>query len=264
MHHRTARVTPMAEGVRDERSLTIVIPCFNEEASIESTVRSLAIGTRHLVDAGRLDWIQIVAVDDGSTDRTAARLAELADTETDFTWIGHGSNRGLGAALRSGIDAADGDLLFYTDADLPVQPSVIGTALALFDADERTGAVAAYRLGRRGEGRHRVVYSVLYNALIRVTLGLRVNDVNFAAKLMKASAVGELDLSSEGSFIDAEILAGLSAAGYSIAQFGASYHPRQHGVSTAASQRVIYATLIEMLTLSRRVRPPRQRRRAIR
>ena len=109
--------------------------------------------------------------------------------------------------------------------------------------------VAAYRHSRTGEGVIRLLYSYIYNWLIRVSLGLRVRDVNFAFKLCRRRIFDHVRLSSEGSFIDAELLARADRLGYRIIQFGVDYFPRTHGISTLSSLAVIRKMIREMVRL---------------
>lgn len=90
---------------------SVVIPCFNEEGSIESTVLEIE---RELADAPPHE---LIVVNDCSTDGTADILQKLSKTRPDFKVIRHNWNRGYGAALKSGIRAASGELIAITDAD---------------------------------------------------------------------------------------------------------------------------------------------------
>jgi glycosyltransferase involved in cell wall biosynthesis len=94
----------------------------------------------------------------------------------------------LGPALRTGFSSALAPWIFYTDADLPVDPRIARAALRaadLHDAD----IVACYRLDRTMEGLRRTVLSAGYNTAVRMVTGLVVRDVNFAAKLVRRSVI---------------------------------------------------------------------------
>ena len=143
-------------------------------------------------------------------------------------------------------------MVFYTDADLPVDLRVVDDSLEL--VRRGADAVSAYRLRRDGEGPRRFVYSFAYNGLCRVVLGLRIRDVNFAAKLLHADQLREIDLRSEGSFIDAELLSRLQRSGAHVAQLPAEYRPRSKGVSTLSSRAVILSMLREMWSLRSSIR----------
>jgi len=90
---------------------SIIIPCYNEESSVEDTIR-------HIVDSvGSESQYEIVAVNDGSTDLTAQRLTALAESNPALQVIHHNKNRGYGAALKTGIQYSIADLIVITDAD---------------------------------------------------------------------------------------------------------------------------------------------------
>ena len=241
-----------------DRSLAVVMPALNEEDGIEIAVgEALRCGER-LIAAGSLDRAEVVIVDDGSTDRTPELLAHLASVHPNLVVVRHQTNRGLGAAVRSGLRAASANFVFYTDSDLPVDLAVVDQALDVLDARPEVAAVSCYRTSRDDEGPRRFVYSLIYNGLVRTVLGLRVRDVNFAAKLLRAEALDGMDLRSEGSFIDAELLARLGRRGHEIAQFPAEYHARSKGVSTLSSMSVIRTIMEEFWTLAPQIRRERR------
>lgn len=243
-----------------DRSLTVLYPALNEEHGIERAVRAAWDCGDRLCSDGRLDRFHVVVVDDGSTDGTPEVLSRLCSMRPELAVVQHEVNRGLGAAIRSGLEAVDTDLVFYTDSDLPVELTAVDEALALMDSHGELDAVSLYRLDRGGEGPRRYVYSFVYNALVRVVLGTRVRDVNFAAKLIRTEALDGVRLLSDGSFIDAELMARLQRRGHRIGQLPAVYHPRSRGVSTLSSFRVIRTILREMVDLTPGIRRERRAR----
>src|SRR6478672_11359632 len=99
---------------RTDVGISAVLPAYNEEAIIERTVRHVAG-----VLAGLTERYEVVVVNDGSRDATATVLAALAEQQPDLPLrvITHAANRGYGAALASGFDAAREELIFLTDGD---------------------------------------------------------------------------------------------------------------------------------------------------
>jgi glycosyltransferase involved in cell wall biosynthesis len=194
-------------------------------------------GDRLIAD-GEVVTYEILIVDDASTDATGPILDRLGRELPNLRVLHHATNRKLGGSLKTGFAAATGDLVLYTDADLPfdlVEVSKAVRLLRIYEAD----IVSAYRHDRTGEGPRRLVYSYAYNHLVRLALGLRIRDVNFAFKLLRREVLEKVRLRSEGSFIDVELLARAEADGFSVIQFGVDYFPRTRGVSTLSSWPVI-------------------------
>ncbi|MCB9373359.1 MAG: glycosyltransferase family 2 protein [Microthrixaceae bacterium] len=233
---------------------------WNEAAGARRAVDALLDAAGDLVAGGRLAGVELVAVDDGSTDATADVLARAAADRPELRVVAHARNRGLGAAVRTGLAASTGDLVLYTDADLPADPAALATALGEW---ERTGAalVAAYRTDRRRESRRRRAYSSAWNGLTRLLLGLRVRDVNFAFKLLDGPTARSLALTTEGAFVDAELVARVQRGGGSIVQFGTPYRPRETGDSSLSSPTVIADMVRELWRLRPELRAAARGRR---
>src|SRR5260221_10642496 len=134
------------------------------------------------------------------------------------------------------------------DADLPFDPDVLNRAVR---AMYLTGAdvVSGYRLDRKIEGLRRTIYSYCYNALIGVLFGWPHRDINFSFKLIRREVLQAIDLKSEGSLIDAELIVKAKNNGFSIQQIGLDYFPRTRGVSHLSSPAVIFKILRELVKL---------------
>jgi glycosyltransferase involved in cell wall biosynthesis len=221
---------------------------YNEEAYARRAVSA----ARAVLTAELPDW-EIVIVDDASTDGTPALVDALAREDPRVRVVRNAVNRRLGGALRAGYAAATRDLIFYTDADLPVDLHQLPRAVRLLEYQE-ADIVAGYRFDRTSEGLVRALYTFCYNHLIRTLFGLRVRDVNFAFKLFRRSVLEKFTLTSEGSFIDAEFLLRARKAGCVIIQIGLDYFPRTRGTSTLASIPVIFAILRDMVARWRELR----------
>ena len=100
----------------------------------------------------------------------------------------------------------------------------------------------------------RALLARAYNLVLRVFFGLRVRDVNFAFKLVRRSLLERIALTSEGSFIDAELLLRARRAGARVIQMGLDYFPRTRGASTLSSPRVVLGILREMARSWRELR----------
>ena len=221
-------------------SVTVVYPMFNEEAYVERAVAA----ARAVLERASMDF-EIIVVDDASTDGTAAIAERLAREDPRVRLLRNPMNLKLGGALRAGYAAATKDLVFYTDADLPIDLEELPRAVRLLEY-QQADVVAAYRHDRTSEGWLRTVYTFTYNLMIRTLFGLKVRDVNFAFKLFRRSVLARFPLKSQGSFIDAEFLLRAKKHGCPIIQIGLDYFPRTRGLSTLASFGVIATMLGEM------------------
>ncbi|HEV7501143.1 MAG TPA: glycosyltransferase family 2 protein [Vicinamibacteria bacterium] len=229
-------------------SVSVVFPMYNEEAYVARAVAA----AREVLEAHFAEW-EIVIVDDASTDETAALADALATADPRVRVLHHQVNRRLGGTLRAGYAAATKDLVFYTDADLPIDLRELPRAVRLLEY-QQADVVAAYRFDRTSEGAVRALYTLCYNHLVRTVFGLRVRDVNFAFKLFRRSVLQKFTLTSEGSFIDAEFLLRARKAGCPIIQIGLDYFPRTRGTSTLASIGVILDILRDMAVRWRELR----------
>ncbi|HEX2850359.1 MAG TPA: glycosyltransferase family 2 protein [Acidimicrobiales bacterium] len=226
--------------------LSFVIPMWNEEAYARAAYDAVRHAAEHLIDAGDItDW-ELVVVDDASTDATPQILDEIAAGDPHVDVVHHPVNRTLGGSVKSGLSKASGDVVLYVDADLPCDLFETARAFRVmrsYDAD----IVAGYRHHRTGEGPRRAVYSFAYNTIVQRAFGLRmIRDVNFAYKLIRRRVLDRIEIHSEGSFIDAEILIRANDAGFRIVQIALDYFPRTRGVSTLSSLAVIGRITREM------------------
>lgn len=234
------------------RGMTILFPVWNEESGIHRAIAAARETCETLLAEDEIDDYEILIVDDASTDATGAIADEMARRDPRIRVIHHPENRKLGGALKSGFSEARQELVLYSDADLPFDMAETRKACRLMRI-YRSDIVAAYRHSRTGEGFVRAFYSHVYNWLIRIALGLRIRDVNFAFKLCRRRIFEQVRLESEGSFIDAELLARADRLGYRVIQFGVDYFPRTHGISTLSSVGVIRKIIREMFRLTPKI-----------
>jgi glycosyltransferase involved in cell wall biosynthesis len=233
--------------------LTIFYPMWNEQEYAE---RAVAFGKRaceKLLASGDIADYELIIVDDASTDRTPEIADALAVSDSRIKVIHHPHNRKLGGSMKTGFAAATGDLVLYTDADLPFDMSELSRAVRLmreYDAD----LVSAYRFDRTGEGSLRAIYTFAYNVLVKMLFGVRIRDINFAFKLCRQRIFDHIELRSEGSFVDAELVIRAQRLGFEILQFGVDYFPRTRGESTLSQPSVIVKILKEMRMLRKDLR----------
>lgn len=228
--------------------LSIFFPMWNEQEYIGRALAAGASVCNELIEAGEIVDYELIVVDDASTDDTPEIADRMAAADHRVRVVHHPVNRKLGGSIKTGFAAATGDLVLYTDADLPFDFDELHKAIRIMRLYE-SDIVSAYRHDRTEEGSSRAIYTFFYNLLIRLMFGVKMRDINFAFKLCKRRIFDNIDLRSEGSFIDAELVIRAKKLGYTVTQFGVDYFPRTRGVSTLSSPAIIIKILREMREL---------------
>jgi glycosyltransferase involved in cell wall biosynthesis len=185
------------------------------------------------------DTFEIVAVNDGSRDRTRAIADELTAANPGVVRaVHHPTNLGYGAALRSGFGAARYELVAFTDGDRQFRVEDIGRLTQRLAGADAPDVVVGYRI-RRADPLVRTVYARAYRLANRLLFGLQVTDVDCACKLFRREALDGIRVESEGAFFSAELLIKLRAAGRSVVEVGVPHYPRLAGSPTGAKPSVI-------------------------
>lgn len=247
----------MTSPAPDGEVLSIFFPMWNEEHYVERAVGAARRVCEQMVADGSIADYELLIVDDASTDRTPELADKLAAEDPHVRVIHHERNRKLGGSMKTGFANARGDLILYSDADLPFDMEEVPRAVRLLREYE-VDMVSAYRFDRTGEGYLRAVYTFFYNLMIRWMFRVKARDINFAFKLCRRRIFERVELKSEGSFIDAELFIRTTRLGYDILQMGVDYFPRTRGESTLASPGIIVTIMREMLALRgelQRLRP---------
>ncbi len=228
--------------------LSLVFPAFDEARNLGPLLdRALAIGQR------LAQRFEIIVVDDGSRDGTAALLAARAAEHEQIRLIRHPDNRGYGAALRAGLREAQGELVFFSDADLQFD---LGELALLVTHARDFDIVAGFRAPRRDPWGRRLL-AACWGLGVRALFGLPVRDIDCAFKLFRRPVLQELPIQSLSAFVNTEILVRARSAGFRIHQVPVSHHPRRHGRQSGANPRVIVRAVRELVSLYAELRRPR-------
>lgn len=218
--------------------LSVVVPCFNEEGNVARVVRQAARVGRRLASE-----LEIVVVDDGSTDDTGRVLAALQTTVRELVVVSHPINRGYGAAVRTGLERTTLDYVFLTDGDGQFDLEELPPAVALLGEYD---LVAGYRT-ERSDGWWRFVWGRAWTGAVNHAFGLRIRDANCAFKLIPQSLLRASHLRSEGAMISAELLLEAKRFELRVAEYAVSHYPRRAGRQTGASLRVMMVALVELV-----------------
>ena len=222
--------------------VSIVLPCHDEEANVAAAVRMAC-------RAGRMNAhaYEVIVVDDGSRDATNAVATRLAAGDPHVHVVAHPRNRGYGAALRTGIAAAVQPWVLLTDADLQFDLVDLAGFVPLADDHD---LIAGYRR-QRNDPRRRRLAAAAWNRLVSRSLGLHVRDVDCAFKLVRRELLEELELTSSGAAISAELLARSRAEGARICERGVRHLPRNAGRQSGLRPGVVVRASAELLRLRR-------------
>jgi len=235
-------------------SISLFYPAWNEEDYVERAVaRAMEVLPR------LTDDFEILIINDASTDRTLEISQALAAKNSRIRVISHPVNLKLGGAIRTGLASSTKDIVVYSDIDLPFDLNEVVRALHLMSYLE-ADMICAFRFDRTSEGAKRIAYSFVYNLLIRNLFDIHIKDVNFSFKVIHRRVLEAIELKSEGSFIDAEMVVKAIRRGFRVFQMGVDYFPRTRGTSTLASPSVIAKMLKELVILYPETkRPPSPR-----
>jgi dolichol-phosphate mannosyltransferase len=199
--------------------LSVIIPCYNESETIAEILTRVKA-----VDLGAMEK-EIIVVDDYSTDGTRELLHQLA-TDENVRVLCHEQNRGKGAAMRSGIQAAGGDIILVQDADLEYDPADYSALLAPFS----DGAEVVYgsRLRHRNKiaGVHFLLGGLTLSLVTNLLYGTRITDEPTGYKVFKTDVIRSLNLVYDGFEFCPEVTAKLCRRGYRIHEVPISYQPR--------------------------------------
>jgi glycosyltransferase involved in cell wall biosynthesis len=221
--------------------LSVVIPCYNEKATVEALIQA--------VRRAPVDDIEIIVVDDCSTDGTRDVLQGKAAALVDRV-IFHDTNRGKGAALRTGFAATTGDVILVQDADLEYDPVEYPILLAPIINGKADAVFGSRFMGGRP---HRVVYfwhmvgNKLLTLLSNMLTNLNMTDMESCYKAFKAPLLKGLQLREDRFGFEPEITARLARAGARIYEVGISYSGRTYAegkkIKWKDGFRAIYAIL---------------------
>jgi glycosyltransferase involved in cell wall biosynthesis len=228
--------------------LSFFFPAHNEEANLEALVAEALEALPAL--AARFE---IIAVDDGSRDRTPAIADELEKRHKGlFRVVHHPVNLGYGAALRSGFRAARYELIAFIDGDRQFKVADVGRLTERLAAADSPDVVVGYRL-KRADPPIRRWYARIYRLANRIFFGVRVRDIDCACKLFRRGSLEGIRVASGGAFFTAELLIKLRSARRRVVEVGVPHYPRTAGSPTGARPSVVFRAMRDFWSLRLRL-----------
>lgn len=239
------RPAPATKGssqdiVRLPGSLSLVLPAHNEEQNIQYVVEQAIDVLPKFTSA-----FEIIVVDDGSRDRTAEIIDDLAGNDARVRSIHHRRNKGYGGALTTGFGATTCDFVMFMDSDRQFDVadiSLLAPFVGKFDI------VAGVRL-ERNDPFHRRLFAEVFNLTVRVLFGVRLHDIDCAFKIFRGDLLRSMELTAPGALINTEIQAKARRQGATVEQVGVHHYPRVAGEASGGSPKVILRAMRETIFL---------------
>ena len=221
-------------------SISLVMPAYNEADNIEPMVEEATPA----LEANADDY-EIIVVDDGSADDTAAVTRRVMASHPHVRLVEHPVNQGFGAAVFSGFTSAEKDWIFYTDADRQFVLSELERFVPYMD---QADLIAGYRAPRR-DPFLRVFYGKGWSALCTLLFGYTVRDVDCGFKLFRRDIIQNLApaIASRGATFSIEWLVRAKRAGYRFVELPVTHRPRVMGSQTGANINVIVRAFRELV-----------------
>lgn len=194
--------------------LSVLIPVYNERETVHAVLERVAAVPLNM---------EIIVVDDGSSDGTTAVLQSLEDAH--YRTFFHPENRGKGAAIRTAMKAATGDVVVIQDADLEYDPADF---VALLQPIERGESKVVY--GVRSLDHQEVIRrlgNIFLTLVTRILFRVPLHDMETCYKMMAKEVVDQFTIESSGFEIEPEVTAKILKLGYRIVEVPISYTPRR-------------------------------------
>ena len=219
-------------------TLSIIIPCFNEEEGIP------ALAQKVLPIIGKLNEkykVELLLIDDGSTDKTNQLLQHYFNTEKNTRIITHDRNKNLGAALKTGFAAASGDFVAALDSDCTYDPQLLEAMLSLMD--DHTDIVTVSPYHPQGKVNHvpryRLFLSKSISSIYRQLLSVEIHTFTAMVRVYRKEVVKNIPFKSDTFLGVTELMIKALLQGCTVKELPAELNLRVFGTSKMKTMRVI-------------------------
>ena len=225
--------------MKNEKSISFVLPMYNESANIERAVTLL----KNLAEPLTEDF-EIIVVDDASKDASAAIVQDMAGYDDRIKLYRMEKNTKFGGAFAEGFKRASKEIIVYMDSDLPVSREDITASIEMIEEADIVTAVSSVE---KGDTPFRKFISEGYNNLVRSLFGLNIKDINSGYKIVRKELVRDIEFISKSPFVDAELFMHAIKKTARIKEYSLIFRTRSAGKSHIASLPIISATFRDMI-----------------
>ena len=221
-----------------KKSLSLIIPVFNEEGSIEKLVNEINL----VLEKNDLSDYEIIIVNDGSNDKTWDIIGEICKKDKNITGVNLRKNFGKSVALNIGFSKAEKDYVITLDADLQDDPREIPRFIEALD---KYDFISGWKKVRN-DPITKTIPSKIFNYFTKIISGVKLNDFNCGFKGYKKEVVKNLNLYGE---LHRYIPLLVNDYGFKISEIQVNHRPRLHGKSKFGFERY-YRGLIDLITVT--------------
>jgi glycosyltransferase involved in cell wall biosynthesis len=224
--------------------ISFFFPIYNDERTVR-IVTEKAIRLFNEI----ANQYEIVIVDDASPDKAGEIADQLAREYPQVKVVHHETNRGYGAAVKSGIANTKYDWVCMVDGDDEYD---ILDLKRMLDLRQYYGLIIGFRY-KKLYSTKRIFISHVYNALLRSLFDMRFRDISTGIRVFHRSILERIDLNSNSPFIGAELAIKTMLGGTPVGEVGIQTFPREFGAGAATSMKNIIRTIRDMLRMRKEI-----------
>lgn len=223
-------------------SLSLVLPCYNEEAIIADTISK----TLRWASSENI-LLELIVVDDGSHDNSRGVLRELEKLHSELVVVEHKTNLGYASAIRSGIDIATKELVGFMDSDGQFRVEDLSKLLQLLESCDFAAGIRA----KRADPLLRKLNAKIFNLVVRILFQVSAKDIDCGMKIFRRSLWTVIRPTiASGALLNAEMFLHLHEHNIRFSQIEVHHAPRTTGKATGADAKVILQAMYEITKLA--------------
>ena len=220
--------------------VTIFFPVYNDEHTIRIVTEKAIKVCEEIASK-----YEVIIINDGSPDNSGKIADELVAQYENVRVVHHPSNRGYGAAVKTGLTEARYEYIFFTDGDDEYD---MWDFKKLFKLRDYYDIIITFRY-RKIYSNYRIFISYIYNAILRWLFRTSYRDISTGMKMVRKSCIKDVNLRTDSPFIGAELTIKMMLKGYRIGEVGIQTFPRQIGSGSSTSFKNIKKTIVDMFSV---------------